>query len=124
MDEPRVPTPPESLESPVERSPEKRAQALSSSPAVAAPLAKPPTAGFAKVTHEILFVDEGPCCDVCGDRLPEDEDDPETALTGSGLYIWSHGGQVVYEEPPLCAACGTAIGMSALARWGFEEDEG
>ncbi len=87
------------------------------------PVAKAAATGFVTVTHEILFADDGPRCDVCGDRIPDDED-PETALTGSGLYIWSRGGEIVYEEPPLCAVCGTAIGMSALARWEIEEEEG
>jgi hypothetical protein len=125
MNERRVPTAPESLESLEARaessaSPESRAP----SPAGAAQPAKATSTAFVTVTHDVLFADEGPCCDVCGDRLPEDDDDPDAALTGSGLYIWSHGGQLVYEEPPLCASCGTAIGMSALARWEIEEEEG
>src|ERR1700722_3092245 len=107
MHERRVPTAPEPPEVPRDGDP---------------PLAKAPSAAFVTATHAILFADEGPHCDVCGDPLADD-DDPEAALTGSGLYIWSHGGQIVYEEPPLCAACGTAIGMSALLRWEIEEEE-
>ncbi len=123
MDERRVPTATESLDSLGERSCEKRAQTLPLSPATASSAAQPPGPGFTKVTHEVLFVDDGPRCDVCGDRI-SDDDDPESSLTGSGLYVWSHGGQLVYEEPPLCAACSTTIAMSALARWGLEDDEG
>jgi hypothetical protein len=124
MNERRVPTPPESLESPSENSPESREPSPTPPPVDASRHAKAPTTGFVTLTHEVLFADEGARCDVCGDRLPEDDDDPETALTGSGLYIWSRGGEIVYEEPPLCAVCGTAIGMSALARWEIEEEEG
>ncbi len=69
-----------------------------------------------------------PQCDVCGEALPSDEeDDPAAApfsMTGHGLYVWVRGDKVIYEEPPLCAACGIAIGMSALARWEIEEEEG
>jgi hypothetical protein len=77
------------------------------------------------VSHEVLF-DEPPLqCDVCDAPLHGDEtDDQENAFAGRGLYVWIRGGKVVYEEPPLCANCGTAIGMSALARWDIEEEEG
>ncbi len=65
--------------------------------------------------------DDAAVCDVCGEKVDlEDED----ALTGSGLYIWVRGDHVVYEEPPLCASCGTAISMTALGRWEIEEEEG
>ncbi len=135
MDERRVPTAPESgeraSESPGESpsepsrdgSPESRELTPAPPRADTSPVAKAAATGFVTVTHEILFADDGPRCDVCGDRIPDDED-PETALTGSGLYVWSHGGEIVYEEPPLCASCGTAIGMSALARWEIDEEEG
>jgi hypothetical protein len=80
---------------------------------------------FTRLSHEILFVDPPPRCDVCDMPLTGDESDDEgNAFAGHGLYIWVRGGQTVYEEPPLCAACGTAIGMSALARWDSEEEEG
>jgi hypothetical protein len=76
-----------------------------------------------QVSHELLFADPLPECDVCGAPVPEDADD-EHAFAGHGLYVWSRGGQTFYEEPPLCAVCGIAIGMSALARWEIEEEEG
>jgi hypothetical protein len=63
----------------------------------------------------------GTSCDVCG--RPVDVDD-EDQMTGSGLYVWVRGDKVVYEEPPLCASCGTAISMTALGRWEIEEEEG
>ena len=34
------------------------------------------------------------------------------------------GEEVRIEEPPLCAACATAIGVTALAQWSVEEEEG
>jgi hypothetical protein len=82
---------------------------------------------FTHVSHEVLFAEDSPKCDVCGEPLGAEgaEDDEEgCAPTGRGLYVWSRGGETIYEEPPLCASCGTAIGMSALARWEIEEEEG
>jgi hypothetical protein len=43
---------------------------------------------------------------------------------GSGLYVWTRGEEVRYEEPPLCAECAKAIGLAALAQWEIEEEEG
>ncbi len=54
-------------------------------------------------------------CDSCGKRI---EGEP----AGRGLYIWTRGDEVRYEEPPLCAACANAIGLAALALWELEED--
>jgi hypothetical protein len=80
---------------------------------------------FTQVSHEVLFEEESPKCDVCGVTLEALDDDEEgCAPTGHGLYVWSRGGETVYEEPLLCASCGTAIGVSALARWEIEEEEG
>jgi hypothetical protein len=79
---------------------------------------------FTRVSHEALFADPGPRCDVCDVPLDEDESDEEDGIGGRGLYVWIRAGRTVFEEVPLCAACGTAIGMSALARWDIEEEEG
>jgi hypothetical protein len=54
-------------------------------------------------------------CDSCGKRI---EDEP----AGHGLYVWTRGDEVRYEEPPLCAGCANAIGIAALAQWELEED--
>ena len=43
---------------------------------------------------------------------------------GRGLYVWCRGDEVRYEEPPLCARCATAIGLTALAIFSMEEEEG
>jgi hypothetical protein len=83
-------------------------------------------------SHAILFEEEtrapgaGPC-DVCGASIPDDDSDellPHTAPAGRGLFLSTRGGEVRYEEPPLCASCGTAIGVIALAQWDIEEEEG
>jgi hypothetical protein len=93
--------------------------------AAAAPPAEQLPISCTRVSHELLFVDPGPRCDVCDVPLSENESDSaENSIGGRGLYVWIRGGQTVYEEPPLCVSCGTAIGMSALARWDIEEEEG
>lgn len=56
-------------------------------------------------------------CDACGAVV---QGEP----AGRGLYIWSRGEEVRYEEPPLCATCATAIGLTALALFSVEEEEG
>ncbi len=43
---------------------------------------------------------------------------------GRGLFLWARGDDVQLEEPPLCARCATAIGMSAQRIWEVEEEEG
>ena len=84
------------------------------------PAQSPPTPHFATLTHEALFGSDEPRCDACGAPLADEDEELRT----SGLYVWVRGGRVVYEEPPLCVACGTAISMSAMARWEIEEEEG
>lgn len=56
-------------------------------------------------------------CDACGAALTGEP-------AGRGLYIWTRGDEVRYEEPPLCARCATAIGVTALALFSMEEEEG
>jgi hypothetical protein len=70
-------------------------------------------------------------------RAPVEEPHQESALScdacdepivgepaGSGLYLWTRGDEIRFEEPPLCASCATAIGVTALAQWSVEEEEG
>jgi hypothetical protein len=56
-------------------------------------------------------------CDVCN-----------VAITGEphgrGLYVWSRGDELRFEEPALCCLCSVAIGMTALSAWNVEEEEG
>jgi hypothetical protein len=56
-------------------------------------------------------------CDACGKPI---EGEP----AGSGLYVWTRGEEVRYEEPPLCPKCANAIGLAAIAQWEIEEDGG
>jgi hypothetical protein len=56
-------------------------------------------------------------CDACDRPL-----DGEPA--GRGLYMWTRGDEVRFEEPALCDECATAIGVTALAAWSVEEEEG
>jgi hypothetical protein len=66
-------------------------------------------------------------CDGCGRELPQTADsdvDEGFALPGHATYLWTRGGEVRFESSPLCASCASAIGMTALARWEIEEEEG
>jgi hypothetical protein len=94
-------------------------------------------------SEEALFasVDEARC-DACGERLdPVDPDGlaggrsaadglaggrsaADYGVAGSGMYLWARGGEVRIEAAPLCPSCASAIGMTALARWEIEEEEG
>jgi hypothetical protein len=56
-------------------------------------------------------------CDACNEPI---EGEP----AGHGLYVWTRGDEVRFEEPALCARCATAIGVTALAAWSVEEEEG
>ena len=88
----------------------------------------PTIAGFVTAGHAVLFEDaEATRCDVCAGALVGEEgvghDDDERS-SGRGLLVWSRGEERRYQEPPLCASCATAIGVSALQRWEIEEEEG
>ena len=56
-------------------------------------------------------------CDACDEVI-------EGEAAGHGLYVWARGDEVRREEPPLCACCATAIGITALQAWSIEEEEG
>ena len=87
------------------------------------------TPAVMSASHEVLFqlVDERRC-DACGDALPAasaaDDDDDGYGVGGQGVYMWTRGDEVRFESAPLCASCASAIGMTALARWEIEEEEG
>jgi len=53
-------------------------------------------------------------CDACGDEI---DGDP----AGSGLFLWTRGEEVRYEEPPLCEQCAYAIAVGGMLT--FEADE-
>jgi hypothetical protein len=84
--------------------------------------------GFVTAGHAILFQDdEAHRCDVCAEMLAgegAENDESGYDVTGRGLLVWSRGEERRYQEPPLCASCAAAIGVSALQRWEIEEEEG
>jgi hypothetical protein len=84
-----------------------------------------PEPGVCSASHEVLFeVVEPDACDACGRPLVDSDDDDGFRLPGSGVYMWTRGDAVRFEKAPLCASCAAAIGMTALARWEIEEEEG
>jgi hypothetical protein len=81
--------------------------------------------GFYVVTHDALFEpahDER--CDACGESIGTEDDELDAGVTGAGAYLRARGDDVQIERVPLCAACASAIGLTALARWEIEEEEG
>jgi hypothetical protein len=56
-------------------------------------------------------------CDQCNEPI---DGEP----SGRGLYMWTRGEEVRLEEPALCSHCATVIGVTALASWSVEEEEG
>ena len=80
---------------------------------------------FVVVSHEALF-DEMPSskCDACGEALGEADGAEGYRVPGRGVYLWARGEEATLESVPLCASCASAIGMTALARWEIEEEEG
>ena len=87
------------------------------------PLNEDPRA-FDVASQDALFArEEGPFCDACGVRVTENHADEDDSR-GRGTYLWVRGGQAELEHVPLCASCASAIGMTALARWEIEEEEG
>ena len=90
--------------------------------------AKAPAAMSA--SHEVLFqFGDERRCDACGDPFPlppasPSDDDDGYGVGGQGVYMWTRGDEVRFESAPLCASCASAIGMTALARWEIEEEEG
>jgi hypothetical protein len=77
-------------------------------------------------SHEELFT-EVPAsrCDACGEQLVGEEDASDGyEVPGRGVYLWARGEERRLESVPLCASCASAIGLTALARWEIEEEEG
>ncbi len=58
-------------------------------------------------------------CDACGESFAG-------RPAGAGLFLWTRGDEIRYEEPPLCDECAERITLGALLRWsvGEEEEEG
>jgi hypothetical protein len=83
---------------------------------------------FVVVSHEALFVPSSDVvCDACGCPVVApvaDADSDDAGSSGRGTYLWVRGGEATLEHVPLCAGCASAIGVTALARWEIEEEEG
>ena len=84
---------------------------------------------FVVASHEVLFVTSDEArCDACGCAIEAgaNPDDPGSSIMGNarGTYLWVRGGETTLESVPVCAACAAAIGVTALARWEIEEEEG
>ncbi len=56
-------------------------------------------------------------CDACGRTYCG-------TPAGSGLFLWSRGDEVRYEEPPLCEECALGVSLRALGFGDWEEEEG
>lgn len=54
-------------------------------------------------------------CDSCGEEI-------DGAPAGSGLFLWTRGEEVRYEEPPLCERCAYAIAVGGIMQWESEEE--
>jgi hypothetical protein len=55
-------------------------------------------------------------CDACGGAF-------DGTPGGAGLFLWTRGEEVRYEEPPLCEDCASEIAVGALVRWDTSEEE-
>jgi len=55
-------------------------------------------------------------CDLCRKSF----DGPPA---GSGLFLWTRGTELRFEEPPLCEECAAHVTMGALYQWALEDEE-
>jgi len=84
-----------------------------------------PADTWSVASHEALFASHAePRCDACGGALLSAGDDDLPYAVGHGVYVFARGSESRVEHAPLCASCASAIGMTALARWEIEEEEG
>jgi hypothetical protein len=112
-------------EAPAEDVTHESEPAPGSAPPVTRPEPSSQPASFVTACQDALFAPEEPHCDACGLVLDAADADDEGELDGGhGLYVWARNGETFYEEPPLCAACATAITITALQRWEIEEEDG
>ncbi len=56
-------------------------------------------------------------CDACGESFAG-------RPGGAGLFVWTRGEEVRYEEPPLCDDCAERIALGAVLKWSEEDDGG
>jgi hypothetical protein len=70
-------------------------------------------------THRALFADAHERrCDLC--QAPIATADEQG---GSGLYVWTRGDEIRFEEPPLCHRCGPEVALIAERRFEQEGEE-
>ncbi len=79
-------------------------------------------------SHHALYerIDLARCdvCDAALDSLDDERSPGETVpRAGAGLYVWTRGTEVRFEDAPLCANCGPAIAVTAMRRWAIEDEE-
>jgi|GEM_PF-2176768 uracil-DNA glycosylase len=55
-------------------------------------------------------------CDACGQTFTGPPG-------GSGLFVWTRGDEVRYEEPPLCERCAVALSTTAMRGWALDDDD-
>jgi hypothetical protein len=55
-------------------------------------------------------------CDVCGRHFNGEP-------ASSGLFMWSRGDEIRYEEPPLCEECASKVTLGALLSFEIEGEE-
>jgi len=55
-------------------------------------------------------------CDSCGGTF-------DGVPGGAGLFLWTRGDEVRFEEPPLCEECASEISVGALLRSDMGEEE-
>lgn len=55
-------------------------------------------------------------CDACGEAFAG-------VPGGAGLFIWTRGDEVRFEEPPLCEECAERVALGALIKWSGETEE-
>jgi hypothetical protein len=56
-------------------------------------------------------------CDICGEQF---EGEP----AGRGLYLWTRGDEVRFEEPVLCPKCSPAIAIAGERFFSGSGDDG
>lgn len=103
-------------------------------PELAAPA---PKRGRKVASHHALYerIDRARC-DVCDVLLADVDAAPQGSgaddagrdelvaeRAGAGLYLWTRGRELRFEEAPLCTRCGPAIAITAMRRWLIEDEE-
>jgi len=68
------------------------------------------------VTEEEPTPERALSCDACGEEI-------EGAPAGSGLFLWTRGEEVRFEEPPLCERCAYAIAVGGSLQMELDDEE-